>query len=152
MQTREMDGPTTLTLFNAIATAGKTIYDIAQGTSKLEEKQQLMAVYDTLMNLKRDAAQLEDETRELKEKLRFKSDDFEFKNPFWFDRKHPDRPLCPKCFSKQIVAPVAVPYRNDVAVWRRCLSCDTAIEERRSQRNYADPYGGSGGPDEWMGR
>lgn len=95
-----------LTLFNAIATAGKTIYDIAQGTSKLEQKQQLMQVYDALMSLKRDAGDLEDENRELKTRLRFSSDDFEFKTPLWFEKKHPDRALCPKCFSKHVIAPV----------------------------------------------
>jgi hypothetical protein len=73
----------------------------AQSTSKLEEKQQLMAVYDTLMNLKRDAGDMEDTIRDLKEKLRFKRDDFELKNPFWFDKRFPDRALCPKCFSKR---------------------------------------------------
>jgi hypothetical protein len=107
-----VDTQTKLTLFNAIATAGKTIYDIAQGTSKLETKQQLMGVYDTLMNLKRDAGDLEDTNRDLKEKLRFKSGDFEFKNPFGFDKNLPDTPLCAKCFSKQIVAPVSVPFTS----------------------------------------
>jgi hypothetical protein len=126
-----IDAQSGLTLFNAIATAGKTIYEIAQGTSKLETKQQLMEVYDTLMNLKREAAELEDQNHDLKEKLRFKSDEFEFKNPFWFDKKNPDRALCPSCFSKQIVAPVAAPYDNGIGVWRKCLSCDTTIEESR---------------------
>lgn len=112
-----------------------------------------MEVYDTLMSLKRDAGDLEDENRELKGKLRFSGDDFEFKNPLWFDKNHPDRALCPKCFSKQIIAPVAEPYDNGVAQFRRCLSCDTAIEVGRSNR----PAQGSGfyspGSDEdWMAR
>jgi|SRR5580658_1300608 hypothetical protein len=147
-----IDPQTKLTLFNAIASAGKTIYDIAQGTSKLEQKQQLMEVYDTLMSLKRGAGDLEDENRELKAKLRFNSDEFEFKNPLWFDRTHPERALCPKCFSKQIIAPVAEPCDNGVAVFRRCLSCDTAIEVGRSRK----PEQGSGfyapPDDDWMAR
>jgi len=142
-----------LTLFNAIATAGKAIYDIAQGTSKLETKQQLMEVYDILMNLKREASELEDQNHGLKEKLRFKGDDFEFKNPFWFDKKHPERALCPKCFSKQIVAPVAAPYDNGNGVWRRCLSCDTPIQEGRPRRYDPSPGGGiGGGSEDWMER
>jgi hypothetical protein len=139
-----VDTQTGLTLFNAIATAGKTIYEIAQSTSKLEEKQQLMAVYDTLMNLKRDAGDMEDTIRDLKENLRFKRDDFEFKNPFWFDKRFPDRALCPKCFSKQMVAPVAAPYESDDGVWRKCLSCDTVIEEKRGQRIYNTTDRGGG--------
>ena len=147
----DMDIQAKLTLFNAIATAGKTIYEIAQGTSQLEQKQQLMGVYDTLMSLKREAGELEDENHDLKQKLRFKTDDFEFKNPFWFEKKHLDRALCPKCFSKQIIAPVAAPYDNGIGVWRRCLTCDTTIEEtRRQETRESGPYGGEGGPNSWM--
>lgn len=131
-----MDPQAKLSLFNAIASAGKTIYDIAQGTSKLEQKQQLMEVYDSLMRLKRDAGEMEDEIRELKGKLRFSSDDFEFRNPLWFEKKHPDRPLCPKCFSKQIIAPMAEPYDNGLGtIYRRCLSCETAVEIGGSSRS-----------------
>ena len=148
-----MDAQAGLTLFNAIATAGKTIYDIAQGTAKLETKQQLMEVYDALMNLKRDAAELEDENHDLKEKLRFKSAEFEFKNPFWFDKNFPDRALCPKCFSKQIVAPVSAPYQSDNAVWRQCLSCETRIEETRGKRGHAETNSGFwSGSEGWMER
>ena len=39
-----------------------------------------MEVYDQLMSLKRNTADLEDQNRELKEKLRFRSEDFDFKN------------------------------------------------------------------------
>jgi hypothetical protein len=123
-----IDPQSSLTLFNAIATAGRTLYDIAQGTSKLEEKQQLMGVYDQLMNLKRSAADLEDENHSLKQQLRFRSDDFEFKNPFWYEKKYPERPLCPKCWSKKVAAPVGAPYDNGTAQWHRCLTCDTAFE------------------------
>lgn len=144
-----IDAQAGLTLFNAIAAAGRTIYDIAQGTSKLEEKQQLMEVYDTLMNLKREAAELEDQNRDLKHELRFKSEDFEFKNPFWFEKNHPDRALCPKCFSHQIIAPVSAPYDNGEAVWRKCLSCNTTIEETRRRGHDSGFYGGEGGPGGW---
>jgi|SRR5450755_791390 hypothetical protein len=143
-----IDPQTTFTLFNAIATAGRTIYDIAQGTAKLEEKQQLMGVYDTLMNLKRSASDLEDENRDLKVKLRFKSDDFEFKNPFWFDKIHSDRALCPKCFSKQIITPVSATHREEGgAVFRRCLSCETCIWEKTGDLSVLDS--GPEYPEDW---
>ena len=138
-----------LALFNAIATAGRTIYDIAQGTSKLEEKQQLMEVYDTLVNLKRQASHLEDENHDLKAQLRFTSDDFEFKNPFWFEKKHPDRALCPKCFSKHIIAPVSAAYHSDNRVWRRCLSCDTPVRESQGRDDDDAMVSYVSGPDDW---
>lgn len=146
-----MDAQTGLTLFNAIAQAGKAIYEIAQGTSKLETKQQLMEVYDTLMNLKQKAAELEDANRELREKLRFKSDEFEFKNPFWYEKAHPDRPLCAKCFASQTIAPMSEAYGASRS-YRRCLVCGVYVEIHPGQRHNSGPYGESGGPGSWMGR
>jgi hypothetical protein len=140
-----------LTLFNAIATAGKTIYEIAQGTSKLEEKQQLMEVYDTLMNLKRKASELGDENHDLKGKLRFRSDDFDFKIPFWFEKKHPDRALCAKCFSQHVAAPVSAPYSDSTTTYRRCLTCMSIIEEGPRRADQSGSYRGPAGPDTWMG-
>lgn len=140
-----MDPQSGLTLFNAIATAGKTIYEVAQGTSKLETKQQLMNVYDTLMDLKREAAELEDANRDLRQKLRFRGDDFEFKNPLWYERTHPERPLCPKCFGNEKAAPMSEPFRA-TGMWRRCLVCGNAVEvEPAPRRN----YGPTGPRSEW---
>jgi hypothetical protein len=121
------DPLTGITLFNAIATAAKTLDGIAQRVSKAEEKRQLMEVYDTLMDLKRQAADLEDENRNLKERLRFRSDDFEFRNPFYYEKTHPERPLCAKCYANQKIAPMGEPYRA-TGMWRRCLVCETAFE------------------------
>lgn len=139
-----MDTQTSLTLFNAIATAGKTLYDIAQSTSKLETKQQLMGVYDALMNLKRQAADLEDENHELKAKLRFKGDEFEFKNPFWYGKGIPTDPLCAKCFYKEIIAPMGELYAA-TGVWRACLVCENRVEIERGQRHDTS----YGPPGEW---
>ena len=100
------------------------------GLKDYETKHKLDEVLDELRDLKQQASDLEDENRELRESIRFKSDDFEFKNPFYFEKKHPDRALCPKC-SKHIIAPVAAPYDNGQGVWRKCLSCETTIEEKR---------------------
>ena len=140
-----------LALFNAIATAGKTIFEIAQGTSKLETKQQLMDVYDSLMSLKREAAELEDSNRDLKEKLRFKTDEFEFKNPFWYEKAHPDRPLCPKCFADKKIAPMSDAYEAS-GLFRKCLVCGDYVEVERGRRHNSGPHGGSGGKDSWLRR
>jgi hypothetical protein len=100
-----MDPQTGFALFNAIATAGKTIYEIAQGTSKLEEKHQLMEVYDALMSLKRTAADLEDENRELKRKLRFESDEYEFRSPFWYEKSTLTEPFARSALQSRRRAP-----------------------------------------------
>ncbi len=147
-----IDSQSGFALFNAVAAAGKTIYDLAQGASKVEEKQRLMEVYDQLMTLKHTAAEMEDENRILKEKLRFKSDDFSFESPFHYEKKDNLRkqPLCPKCFSKQIIGYMAAPYDNGHAVYRRCLVCDAATQVGPT-RHGSSWDGGSGGPDDWMG-
>lgn len=44
-----------------------------------------------MRELKQSASNLEDENRELREKLRFKSDAYEFRNPFWSDKANADR-------------------------------------------------------------
>ena len=118
-----MDPVTGIGLFKSIAEATKTIGEIARSVKDHEVKEKLNSVYDTLISLKQDAATLEDENRDLQERLRFKSDEFEFRNPFYYERKYPDRPLCPKCFvENHRVAPMAGPYRA-TGWYRRCLVC-----------------------------
>jgi hypothetical protein len=127
---------TTLSLFNAIATAAKTIFEVAQGASNSDAKRQLMEVYDTLMNLKRQASELEDENRELKDKLRFKGSDFKFEPPFWFEKYRPDVALCPKCFQNGKIGSMgkeAPEYRGikgsrGVHSVRRCAACGHEVE------------------------
>lgn len=143
-----MTGPLAqLTLFNAIASAGKTLLEAAQGVSNLDTKRQLMDVYDALMNLKREASELEDENHALKEKLRFKSEEFEFKNPFYYDRRDPDQPLCPKCFSVQKIGPMGELQRYpNGAAYLRCLVCDNQVEVERPKRGPS----AAGSPHHWM--
>jgi hypothetical protein len=129
------DPMTGLALFNAIATAGKTLYEVTQGVSNLDTKRQLMEVYDTLMSLKREASDLEDENHDLKERLRFKSDDFEFRNPFYFEKRNPDQPLCPKCYAREKKGPMSEIRRSEFDTWRTCLVCDNAFNVERSPRS-----------------
>jgi hypothetical protein len=147
-----MDAQTGFTLFNAIASAGKAIFEIAQGTLKLEEKQQLMEVYDALMTLKRAAADLEDENHSLKQRLRFNNDEFDFRSPFWYGKNFPNRALCAKCFANEKASPMGDPYKGAAGIWRRCLVCDNPVEVERGTSHKPGPYGGSGGPDTWMER
>lgn len=123
-----MDAQAGLTLFNGIASAAKSIYGIVQSASKLETKQELMGVYDTLMSLKVQAAELEDENHNLKARLRFKTDVFEFDNPFYYEKKYPDRPLCPVCFSNEKASPMSDAYTSaNAKLHRRCLVCQHII-------------------------
>jgi hypothetical protein len=134
-------------LFQTISSLGKTLYDIAHGVQNPEAKHRLMDLYDALMSLKRQASDLEDEVRGLREQLRFKSEDFAFRSPFYYEKAHPDRPVCPKCFvANQQVAPMGEPYRA-TGIWRRCLVCGNTIEvEREAPSGFRSPRSNS-----WMG-
>jgi hypothetical protein len=76
-----------VTLLSQVVTTGKAIREIIKSVSNADTKEKLNDIYDSLMELKHTAAELEDENRSLKEKLRFKGDDFQFRNPFWFEKK-----------------------------------------------------------------
>jgi hypothetical protein len=85
-------------------------------------------IADKLRELKQAASDLEDENRDLREKLRFKSDDYKFRTPFWYQKDHPERPLCHKCFAKNIAAPMGEPGQDCSPSYRVCLACHNGIE------------------------
>jgi hypothetical protein len=90
-------------------------------------------IVDKLREIKQSASELEDENRSLREKLRFKSDDYEFRSPFWYERAKPNQPLCPKCFASNIAAPMGEPGQDCSPDYRRCLVCKDGIEVRRTR-------------------
>lgn len=122
-----VDPITGLSLFKVAADAGKAIADIAKSVTDREIKQELNGIYDKLMELKQNIASLEDENRELREKSRLRSDEFEFRNPFYYEKKFPDRPLCPKCFvGSERLAPMGNAHRDMSGIeFRECLVCHT---------------------------
>ena len=105
-----MEPVTTVTTAWTIAkTAGEItqkLYALGKSLKDRDEKHRIDEILDQLRDLKQSASELEDQNRELRDKLRFKSDAYEFRCPFWYDKANPDRPLCPKCFAQQIAAPM----------------------------------------------
>jgi hypothetical protein len=93
-----------------------------------ETKQQLDEILDQVRELKQSASELEDENRELREKMRFRSDEYEFRTPFWYHKAHPNQPLCPKCFASDIAAPMGEKGQGSTASYRRCLVCHDCID------------------------
>lgn len=135
-----MEPVTTVTTAWTIAkTAGeisKKLYDVGKSLKDREAKQRVDEILDQLRELKQLASQLEDENRDLREKLRFKSGDYEFHSPFWFEKAHRDQPLCPKCFANRIAAPMGEPGQGCNSSYRMCLVCSQTIEvgHRRLQQ------------------
>ena len=126
-----MEPVTTVTTAWTIAkTAGeisKKLYELGKSLKDREAKQQIDEITDKLRELKQSASELEDENRELREELRFKGDDYDFRTPFYYEKAHPERPLCPKCFAKKIAAPMGDPGMGCAAEYRICLACSVAI-------------------------
>jgi hypothetical protein len=135
---RRMEPISTITGAWSIAkTAGeisKKLYELSKSLKDRDTKQQVDEIVDKLRELKQSASDLEDENRELREKLRFKSDDFEFRTPFWYEKTHPDRALCPKCFAQNIAAPMGGVGQGCGDEHRCCLVCfnifDVGTERR----------------------
>lgn len=127
-----MDPITTVTSTWGIAkTAGeisKKLYEFAKSLKDRELKHQVDEILDQVRELKQLASQLEDENRGLREQLRFRTDDYEFRTPFYYEKSHQDRPLCPKCFAKNVAAPMGEPGQGCAAEYRCCLVCGGSIQ------------------------
>lgn len=121
-----MDPVSSFKIANTAADLSKKLFELAKAIKDRNIKQKLDEVLDELRSLKQQASELEDENRAIKEKARFNEDNYEFRNPFWFDKKHLDRALCPKCYSQKIAAPMSK-TRNDGSKY--CLVCRGSIYE-----------------------
>lgn len=87
-------------------------------------------------------------------KCALKSDDFEFRQPFYYEKTHPDRPLCMNCFHQGKIVPMGERgmhgVNNDFC---RCLVCGNAVEVERHQVGTRGPGSSNrGGPGGWMAR
>jgi hypothetical protein len=98
-----------------------------------EEKQQIDEILDALSELKQLASKLEDENRELRKNLRFRSDDYVFRTPFRFHKDRPDVALCVKCFANEIEAPMGEPGLGVSPRYRHCLVCGNNVEIEKQQ-------------------
>jgi len=136
---------TAWTIARTVGEISKKLYEFGKGLKDREAKQKLDVILDQVRELKQSASQLEDENRELREKLRFKSDEYEFRNPFWYQKSNLDQPLCPKCFASNIAAPMGEPYQSGKGgTFRNCLVCASFFqlkEDRELGRRSQGPVG-----------
>ena len=122
-----MEPVTTVTTAWSIAkVAGelsKKLYDFGKTLKDRDAKQHVDEIVDSLRDLKQRASELEEENRDLREKLRFKSDEYEFRTPFRYHKARPNQPLCMQCFAKGVEAPRGERGHNCLSNSRRCLVC-----------------------------
>jgi hypothetical protein len=117
-----------LTIAKSAGEISRKLYEFGKSLKDRDGKQQIDEVLDKLRELKQSASDLEDENRDLREKLRFRSDEYQFRSPFWYDRARATQPLCPKCFAKNVAAPMGDPGQDCSPKYRRCLVCDNCVE------------------------
>jgi len=144
-----VDPVTAWGLAKTVTDVTRNLYDAAKSVKDHETKQKIDEVLDVLRDLKQTASELEDENRALRERLRFKSDEYEFKTPFWYERRKPDQPLCAKCFAKNTAAPMGEPYTGAGGRFRRCLVCDSSVQV--GPRHDVDGPRSQPGVNDWMG-
>ena len=125
-----IDPITGWSLVKTIADATKNLYEVAKGLKDHETKQKVDEILDRLRDLKQQASELEDENHELRKKLRFRGDEFHFTNPFWFRTGDVAQAFCPKCFAKEIAAPMTKSFTTNGTMYRRCLVCGDVVSEK----------------------
>jgi hypothetical protein len=126
-----MEPNTAVTAWTIAKTAGeisKKLYEFGKSQRDHKLKEQVEEILDKLRDLKQSAAELEDENRELRDKLHFKSNDYEFRNPFWYAKTQQNQPLCAKCFAKETVGPMGEPGYECRSNYRRCLVCGSCVQ------------------------
>ena len=119
---------TAWTITKGVAEVSTKLYEFGKRIKDRDLKQQVDEILDQVRGLKHSASQLEDENRELRERLRFKSDEYEFRHPFYYHNSKPDQPLCPKCFASSVAAPMGEPGQDCSSQYRRCLVCQHVIQ------------------------
>jgi NTP pyrophosphatase (non-canonical NTP hydrolase) len=131
-----MEPVTTITAALSIAkTAGevsKKLYELTKDVKDKDLKQRIDEIADEVRKLKQSASELEDQNRDLREKLRFKSDNFEFRTPFYYEKTNANQPFCAKCFARNIAAPMGAQGHDCNPDYRRCLVCGTFVQVRES--------------------
>src|SRR5215469_14630219 len=110
-----------ISIVTGVIGIGDRVDKLAKNVKDHEIKHQLDEIGDELRDLKQSASKLEDENRELREKLRFKSEDYEFRSPFWYDKAYSDRALCPKCHAQNVDGPMGEPGQGCSSEYRKCL-------------------------------
>lgn len=122
---------TVTTAWTIAKTAGeisKKLYDFGKSLKDREAKQQLDEILDSVRALKQSASELDDENRNLREKLRFKSDEYEFHSPFYYHKSRPNQALCPKCFVNNIAAPMGKAGQGIAVEYCLCLVCNHSVQ------------------------
>lgn len=133
---------TVTTAWSIAKTAGeisKRLYEFGKTLKDRDLKQQVDEILEQVRELKRSASELEDQNRELRERPRFKNDEYEFLSPFWYAKGNRVIPYCPRCFAKQVAAPMGEQGQGCSPDHRACLVCGNFVKVGNSLDYYEAP-------------
>jgi hypothetical protein len=138
------DAKTALELGKMATEFGKKIVSLITKVKDRAIREDLEQLLDESRDLKHLAIALEDENRELKERLRFNEDEYPIGGIFRYHKDRPHEPLCPKCFASRTIAYMSPPGEDGAAPnYRRCTVCRAYVKIGPDRA-----YGSSGGtPD-----
>jgi hypothetical protein len=122
-----MDPVTGWAIAKTAGEISKKLYEFGKSLKDRDARQHVNEILDKVHELKQSASELEDENRELREKLRFKSDEYEFHTPFWYHKARPNQALCPKCFASNIAAPMGKAGQGVATEYCLCLVCNHSV-------------------------
>jgi len=125
---------TTAQLVATVVGTVKTARELAKDISNHELKEKIGEAYDGLLDLRQRLLDLDEENRHLKAELTKKAE-IDGPNPpfgYFYDRRHPDDPLCPQCYQSK---ESRISFMGPIHSWsgglrRNCRNCGHAIFEK----------------------
>jgi hypothetical protein len=131
----------------SVVSTVKAARDLAKDISNHELKEKIGDIYKGLNDLRQRILDLDEENRNLKAELAKRAETDGPVPPFgyYFDKRHPDSPLCPKCYqssdSRLAFMGPQEPWGNG-ALRRKCQLCGHVIDEIKPKpyRNDPTPY------------
>jgi hypothetical protein len=133
----------TAQLVASVVNTVRAARDLARDTTNHELKEKIGEVYDGLMDLRERLFNLDEENRQLKAELEKKA---EIEGPvppfgYFFDKRHPDAPLCPKCYQQ---SDSRVSFMGPLQPWNRgerrlCRNCGHGIYEKEMDLSPRSP-------------
>lgn len=129
-----MGGATTVQLVANVVSTVKAARDLAKETGNHDLKERIGDAYDGLNDLRQRVLDLAEENRQLKAELAKRAGIDGPVPPFgyFFDKRHPDQPLCPKCYQSK---DGQISFMGPLHSWsygerRVCRMCSYIVWER----------------------
>lgn len=133
------DAVTATQMVGSVVSTVKSLRDWAKSSGNHELNQRAGDVFDSLNDLRQRVLDLDEENRNLKVELAKRADIDGPVPPhgYYFDKRYPEAPLCPKCYQSKEnprIGYMTTPSAGSFGTSRRCQLCGFSLYEDRSKR------------------